>query len=94
MDFLTTVSGLHDAPTALVDPFRTTGTQQEEVLGRWATEIDEELLMIRAHHQALAAELETSRTLVGAVHTALASLTAFLRSWQEVEVRHEVALLE
>jgi hypothetical protein len=80
MDGLTTVAGFHTAPTALVDPFRTHEQQQEEVLGRFAAEIDEELIMIRAHHQTLAAEFETSRKLVGEVQTALASMTAFMRS--------------
>jgi hypothetical protein len=94
MDLLTTFSGVHTAPTALFDPFHPHVTQPEEVLGRLATELEEELLMIRAHHHALAAELETSRRLVGAVQTALASLRAVLRSWQEVGVQHEVALFE
>jgi hypothetical protein len=82
---LTTVAGLRTATTALLDPLRT-HVQQQEVLGRFAAEMDEELIMIRAHHQALAAELDTSRKLVGAVQTALASMRAFLRSEQAVRV--------
>jgi hypothetical protein len=91
MDLLTIFSGVHHTPTALFDPFCTKEQQPEEVLGRLAAELEGELSMIRAHHQALAAEFETSRQLVEAVQSVM---RAFLRSGQEVGGQPEVALFE
>src|SRR5262245_38660989 len=80
MTLRTPVFGFHNVPTALFDSIRTTVKRQEEALHRFATAAKEEFTLIRAHHQALAAELETSRRLVGEIQTSLTAMTAVLRS--------------
>jgi hypothetical protein len=82
MNLRTTFSGLPTAPTTLVSALRPEVQEQQAMVRRFVTEAQAELTLIRAHHQALVAELATSRTLIGEVRASLASMTDFMRSLQ------------
>ena len=58
--------------------FRGEAEHNGQLLSRLSQEADAELGTIRTHRQALEAELETSRRLVGEMHTSLVSMASLV----------------